>query len=140
MAQMDTVILNNIFSALLRKIVVPEGFHDRVVAVEEMLSDDVSGLVDSLTDFAVNTASVDFTVETDNPELTKILKKWLDNINSPYNGQVPRGIKPLAEEYFKERWKHSSFPILKIPKWENINGINVPTKMFFVDFSSSINV
>ncbi len=136
MAEMDTVILNNIFSALLRKIVVPEGFHDRVVAVEEMLSDDVSGLVDSLTDFAVNTASVDFTVETDNPELTKILKKWLDNINSPYKGQIPRGIKPLAEEYFKERWKHSSFPILKIPKWENINGINVPTKMFFVDGGS----
>ena len=26
--------------------------------------------------------------------------------------------------------------ILKIPKWENINGINVPTKMFFVDGGS----
>ena len=135
---MDTsgIFLNSLFSLLLKKITVPTDYHERVSCVKTMLTDDVSGLVDSLTDFSVQTASVDFGVETDNPKLTKKLKKWLDNINSPYKGQIPRGIKPLAEEYFKERWKSSSFPILKITKWGRVNGITVPTKMFFVDGES----
>lgn len=135
---MDTsgFFLNSLFSLLLKKIIVPTTYHSRVAAVKAMQEDDVSGLVDSLTDFSVQTASVDFGVETDNPELTKKLKKWLDNINSPYKGLIPRGIKPLAEEYFKERWKSSSFPILKITEWDNVDGIRVPTKMFFVDGES----
>jgi len=135
---MDTsgLFLNSLFSLLLKKIIVPINYHERVAAVKTMLKDDVSGLVDSLTDFSVQTASVDFSVETDNEKLTEILKKWLDNINSPYKGLIPRGIKPLAQEYFKERWKSSSFPILKITKWDTINGIKLPTKMFFVDGES----
>ena len=128
--------LNSLFSLLLKKVIVPTNYHSRVTVIKTMLEDDVSGLVDSLTDFSVQTASVDFGVETDNPELTKKLKKWLDNINSPYKGLIPRGIKPLAEEYFKERWKSSSFPILKITKWDTVAGIKVPSKMFFVDGES----
>jgi len=136
MSDFNGVFLNSLFSLLLKKIVVPTDYHGKVAAVKTMLEDDVSGLADSLTDFSVQTASVDFSVETDNPELTRILKKWLDNINSQYNGQIPRGIKPLAEEYFKERWKSSSFPILKVTKWDIVDGISLPTKMFFVDGES----
>ena len=129
-------ILNFLMSALLHKITVPIEYHERVKAVKTMLEDDVSGLVDSLTDFAVDSASVNFTVETDNPKVTQILKTWLDNINAGYKGQIPRGINALAEEYLKERWKSSSFPILKISEWKTINGISVPTKMFFADGES----
>ena len=131
-----TIIINNLFSLLLNKISVPTDFHGRVKAVKEMLEDDVSGLVDSLTDYQVNTASVDFTIESSNADLAKKLNKWLEMINSPYKGQIPRGIKPLAEEYFKERWKSSSFPILKIGAWDSIEGLLVPTKLFFVDGGS----
>jgi len=131
------MFVNFVLSMLLRKIVVPSGFHDQVKAVKEMQVDDVSGLVDSLTDFLVNTANVDFTVETDNVKFTEILRKWLDTINIAYNGQIPSGIKPLAKEYFKERWKYSSLPILKISEWTAIEGgIIVPSKMFFVDGES----
>lgn len=126
----------NIISLLAKKIVVPSGFHDRANAVREMLNSDVSGIVDSLTDFQVNSATVDFSIESDNENLTKILKKWLDKINIEYSGQVPSGIKPLSKEYFKERWKGSSFPVLKIAGWTRIDGIIVPSKMFFVDGSS----
>ena len=136
MADFPGMFMNSLFSLLLKKIIVPTNYHDRVECVKTMLEDDVSGLVDSLTDFSVQTASVNFGIETDSSELTKILKKWLDNINSPYKGQIPRGIKPLAQEYFKERWKSSSFPVLKITKWDTINGISVPSKMFFVDGGS----
>ena len=129
-------VLNFLMSALLGKITVPTNYHERVIAVKTMLEDDVSGLVDSLTDFMVDSASVNYTVETDNPKVTQILKKWLDNINAGYKGQIPRGIDALAEEYSKERWKSSSFPILKISEWDTVDGISVPTKMFFVDGES----
>ena len=130
------ILMNQVLSLLLKKVVVPGNYHDRVIAVNEMLNDDVSGLVDSLTDFAVNTACVDFAVETDNEAFTTILKKWLDTINSEYRGKIPSGLRPLAKEYFKERWKSSSFPVLKISEWGTIKGVTVPTKMFFVDGGS----
>jgi cation transport regulator ChaB len=125
--------VNYILSALLRKIYVPGEYSEQVKAVKGMLGDDVSGVVDSLTDFSVQSASVDFSVETDNDTLSEIFKKWLDLINKDYVG-IPTGINPLSEEYFKERWKYSSFPILKLAEWEDIgDNFIVPTKMFFVD-------
>lgn len=126
-----------ILSLLLKKIVVPADYHNQCKAVKLMLKDDVSGLIDSLTDFYVETASVKFGIETDNDEYTKILKDWLDSINVGYNGRIPIGINELAKEYYKERWKGSSFPVLKIAEWKSTKGgIIVPTKMFFVDGSS----
>jgi len=128
--------LNQLFSLLLKKIVVPTRFHDQVASIKDMLKDDLSGLVDSLTDFAVDSANVDFSIETDNNNFTKIMKKWLTELNISYQGKIPSGIKPLAKEYFKERWKYSSFPVLKIQKWEEINGVVLPTQMYFVDGGS----
>lgn len=130
------LFLNAMLSYMVKKIVVPTEFHEQVRAVKLMLQDDVTGLVDSLTDLAVNSASVDFSIETSNSELNKILEKWLKFLNIGYNGQILTGIIPLAEEYFKERWKSSSFPVLKISEWSPIDGILVPTKMFFVDGGS----
>jgi len=132
----DGIYINYVLSMLLKKIIVPGNYHSQVGACEEMGMDDISGLVDSLTDFQVESASVEYGIETDNDNLTKLLKKWLDKINFGSLG-IPTGINPLAEEYFKERWKTSSFPILKMAKWENIgSGVIVPTQMFFVDGKS----
>ena len=133
MSTINSDILANMFSVLSKQIIVPSGFQARTTAVKTMLTDDISGLVDSLTDFSVSSASVDFSIETGNAEFTKILKKWLASINAAYMGKIPSGINPLSEEYFKERWKSSSFPILKIADWAPINGILVPSKMFIVD-------
>ena len=134
---MDSGLLTNfVLSLLLKKIVVPSEYHDQVEAIREMLRDDVSGLIDSLTDFAVDTATVDYSIETDNENFTKILRRWLEGINKDYAGKIPSGIRPLAKEYFKERWKYSSFPVLKIVKWGEVGGILVPTKMFFLDGES----
>ncbi len=133
---MDNALFSNILGMLIRKIIVPSEFHEQAEVIKDMLKDDVTGLIDSLTDFAVDSATVDFTIETDNENFSKTLKIWLDEINSGYKGQIPSGIRPLAKEYFKERWKASSFPVLKITDWKNINGIRVPSKMFFVDGAS----
>jgi len=139
MAGETNLFLNNVLSMLLRRILVPSDYHEQVRAVKEMQKDDLTGLVDSLTDFAVDCASVDFRIETDNAQFTKILKNWTERVNIGYKGRIPPGIRELAREYFKERWKYSSFPILKISKWEaskEFGGVILPTKMFFVDGES----
>jgi len=135
MSDNNNLNINFLLSALLKKIVVPTEFHNRVSAVREMLEDDVSGIVSTLSDFSVQSSDVDWSVETANNQFTKKLKNWLDNLNRDFNGRIPRGINALAQEYYKERLV-SSFPILKIVEWKNFEGIKVPSKMFFVDGES----
>ena len=135
MSNINADILSNLFAVLGKKIVVPSDYHAQVAAVKTMLKNDLTGLVSSLMDFSVASSSVNYTIETESPEFTKILKCWLDSINSAYLGKIPSGINPLSEEYFKERLT-SSFPILKISAWTNISGILVPSKMFFCDGES----
>jgi len=132
----EGTILNYFLSTLAKKISIPTDYHAQIQKIKEMLSNDVSGLVDSLTDFSVDSASVDFKIESDNEEFNYILQEWLDTINMEFNGQIPSGISPLAKEYFKERWKYSSFPILKIGGWKDIRGVIVPSKLYFVDGES----
>lgn len=135
---MDTsFIANALFSLLLKKTITPSTFDAQCKAIKVMLTNDVTGLVDVLTDFAVNSAKVDFTIETNSAKFNEIFKEWLDTVNIDM-GTVPMGIKALAEEYFKERWKGSSFAVLQIAKWEKVAGTDLilPTKMFFVDGGS----
>lgn len=133
---MDSALLANfILSMMLKKIQVPTQFQAQCEAIESMLQDDVTGLIDVLTDFAVESATVDFTVEANNEKLNELFSEWLETVNMEY-GTVPMGIKALATEYYKERWKGSSFPILKIAKWGKFGDIMLPTKMFFIDGSS----
>lgn len=134
----QNLLLNHILSLMVRKIIVPSDFHGQVSAVKEMQSNDISGLVDSLTDFAVETSTVDFNIETDDDQITDLLNKWLEEINSDLRGKIPTGIKPLAKQYFMERWKYSSFPILKISKWDADpkSKLLLPARMFFLDGGS----
>lgn len=137
MAEETGLLINYILAQLFHKITVPTEYHNQVKAVKEMLKDDVSGVIDSLTDFMVESASVDINIEASSDTLSGIFKRWLDKINIGYLGRVPMGIKPLLQEYLKERWKSSSFPILNLAGWEvTEGGLILPTKMFFVDGES----
>ena len=79
-----------------------------------------------------NCSLVDYTVETDNDNLTKIFQAWMTNINQELRGQIPTGMKALAKQYFTERWKGSSF-ILMRSIWEDVDGFILPTKLWFVN-------
>jgi len=138
MANLDSgLFVNFVLSLLLKKITVPQDYHSQVTAIKSMLRDDCTGIIDSLTDFAVQSASVDYNIETGNENLNKIYKEWLDKINIDYNGRIAPGIKTLAKQYFTERWKYSSFPILRIAKWDvGKGGLIVPSRMFFLDGES----
>jgi len=134
---MDTeLFLNYILASLAKKISVPTDFHGQVSSIKLMLENDVTGLIDVLTDFSVESASVNYGIETNSDGLNAILKKWLKTVNIEYLGKIMPGIDAVAEEYYKERWKASSFPVLKLGKWERIDGIRLPTRLFFLDGGS----
>lgn len=113
-----------------KSIQVPQDFREQVNAIESLLQSDGSGLVNSLLDFAIESACVDFSIETSNNTLTDKLNAWLANINSSLRGKIPVGIDALAKEYFRERWKGSSFIVLRTV-WETKDGFTLPTKMWF---------
>ena len=112
------------------QIVVPHDFYSQAVAVHNLMKMDGSGLVNSLLDYAISSGQVDFSVETSNPNLTKTLNSWMRSINSGLRGKVPTGIDALAKEYYRERWKESSFIVLRT-LWEDVDGFQLPTKLWF---------
>jgi len=114
------------------EISVPTDFPTQMINLKDVLLSDVSGIVNSTLDFMINNALVKYSIETDNPRLTKKLSLWINNINKDLMGKIPTGITSLAKEYFRERWKGSSLLLLR-SKWEKVDGIIIPTKMWFID-------
>lgn len=135
----SATMVNLAWSLLSGKNVVPTDFHDQANKVMQMQLSDNSGIVDSLTDFMVNSALTNIQVETidDKENFADLLNFWLEIINkSKVNYGIELGIRGLAKEYYKERWKGSSFPVLRIGEWENVKGYYLPTVLYFVDGGS----
>ena len=88
----------------LKQINIPTNLKAQVERIDQLLLSDVSGLVNSLIDFSVSAAEVDFSIETSNKNLSKLFNSWLNNINSSLRGKVPTGISSLAKQYYLERW------------------------------------
>jgi len=86
------------------------------------------------TSFWCGNCTVDLTYDTDNANYTKVFKKWKKEVNTDLNLDIPRGLRSLTEQYFRERLS-SSFIVLK-GKWGKINGMWMPTKMWLVDGAS----
>jgi len=113
-------------------IKIPSSYRGRVLGIKKLLESDVSGMVNTVLDFSIDAALVDYQVNTKNKNLAKKLNLWLDNINLELRGSIPVGVKALAKEYFRERWKGSSFLLLRT-FWEEKDGFYIPTIMYFVD-------
>ena len=121
-------------------ITVPADFHSRCSYIKDMLDNDYSGLINTLLDYAVNSASeANYRVECENETLEDILNKWLQRVNINIDG-VPTGLQELAREYYKERWLGSSLCLMRVSNWEDIeigqNKISVPTVLWFVNGAS----
>lgn len=118
------------------EITIPDDFETQVSSIKKVLQSDTSGIINSMLDFAITSATVDYTIETDNVNFTKLIEDWFKQVNISLLGKIQTGIKPLAKEYFRERWKNSSLLALRTV-WDNvtIEGTNfyLPVKMWFVD-------
>lgn len=132
----DINLLGELLGVLSNKIIVPTGYHSRCSVIKSMMEDDMTGLISGLLNFQINAASVAYSIETDSPELTKILNKFLNEINSAYLGKIPTGVNALSKEYYNERWLSSGFTALKIAQWEKQGSLELPSKMFVVDGAS----
>jgi hypothetical protein len=121
-------------------ISVPQDYHDRCDKIHEMLDNDVSGTINTILDYAINSASESkYRVECSEETLQKLLNLWLNEINIDIKG-IPTGLQALSKEYFTERWSNSSFCILRVKDWQQITidnvTISVPKTLWFVNGSS----
>ena len=114
------------------EVIIPKVYREQVLEIKQLLISDTSGIVNSLMDFAIDSAIIKQTIETPNKNLTKKLNNWLSQINYDLKGQVPVGVMALSKEYYRERWKGSSFLLLR-SFWEKKDGLLLPTVMYFVD-------
>jgi len=130
-------ILASLGKAILNKIVVPKEFHQQCTKIATLKNDDPSGLICSLTDFQIASAMTKFEILTPSEALNETLnKEWLENINAIYLGKISKGLEALQEEYYKERWGNSSLIALKLFDWQDVGGLSVPMRMYFVNGAS----
>jgi len=116
------------------KVVVPAEFHKQVNSIDGILKNDVTGMISTIVDFMVQSATVPVKFESKNNSLNKIFNEWKETINSDVNIDIPMGFRALSEQYFRERWR-SSFIVLNI-NWGKINGYIMPVHMWFSDGGS----
>lgn len=121
-------------------ITVPEEFHSRVSVINTMMDMEVTGLVSTITNYAITSAKeAEFTVECSDQTIEDLLNLWLKEINVMLEG-IPTGINELAGEYYKERWTGSSLCLMRVSSWKKIsigaNSITVPTVLWFVNGGS----
>ena len=114
------------------EIIIPGDFPSQIQGVKDVLKSDVSGIVNSILDFAIKCANVNYQIETENPNLAKKLNDWLFSINEDLRGKIPTGINALAKEYFRERWKGGSLLLLRT-LWEKVDGYELPNRLWFID-------
>ena len=138
----DTLFAQKLLDMLFvsKAIIVPKEFHVRCSRIQELLSNDVSGLVNTFLNYQIESATAtNYQVACANKNVEKLLNLWLEDININIDG-VPTGLKELSTEYFKERWMGSSLCILRAENWKKIeyggNTIKVPTTLYFYNGAS----
>jgi len=124
-----------------KAIEVSSEFHDRCGLIKEMLENDTTGVINTVIDYAIESASsANYRIECSNKNLEDLLNQWLSEINIDLIGIVPTGISNLAIDYFKELWAGSSFCVLRAKDWQNIslngNTISVPKVLYLANGSS----
>ena len=139
----DSGLGNGIFQAFIDwlyssgDISVPSDYHQRCSKVQEMLDNDISGTINSVLDYAVNSASeAKYRIECSETTLQKLLNLWLEKINLEIKG-IPTGLQALSKEYFKERWEGSSFCILRAKNTNILNCFFYDENDLSVDITNS---
>ena len=125
-------LISRLLNGAGTKINVPVDFAHRQEKIVELLDNDYTGIVKTIVEFMISTGSVNMNFVTDNTNLTKALQDWANHkLNAKISLDIPSGLKALTTQYMRERWT-SSFIVLNI-LWGEINGLTLPSKMWFSD-------
>lgn len=122
-------------------IAIKSTFPAQVKQVDELLGNDKTGIVSTIYDFMVHSATVPMKIETKNETLNEYLQVWQKQIlNRNVNIDIPGGLRALTAESFKERWRSSLLALKVIWGEEDFGGSNgkwvVPKKMWFLNGGS----
>lgn len=125
-----------------KAISVPKEFHSRCAKIKSLLENDITGLINTLTSFSVNSA-YNTTYRVECPEgfesLEEALNEWLGSLNSNIEG-IPSGIQAISKEYYQERWQGSSLLLLRVKNWKetevNKQKLILPQQAFYVNGAS----
>lgn len=143
MANIQDLFYGRLLDMLLwqKAIEVSTDFHVQCGYVNDVISNDVTGIVNTILDYSINSASsANYKIECPNQTVEDLLNKWLSSLNDELLGTIPTGISNLAKEYFQELWKGSSFALLRAKDWKEMdlggNKILVPNALYFANGSS----
>lgn len=137
MSSWHNIALSQIFhmaQSFQRSLNVPDDFHGQMKEVKRLLKQDDTGLIVPILNFQIRAANVDINFDGSTTGLTKLFNDWKQEVNKDLNVDIPRGLKNLSENYYRERWK-SSFIVLRMI-WEDFNGYLMPMKMWIMDGAS----
>lgn len=112
---------------------VKEDFKGQMAQIKQVTKNDKSGLITTILDFMIHSATVPFTFETGNSNFNNILENWKKNINKDVSPDIPRGIRSLTSQIYRERW-YPSIIVVKM-RWENVGGWILPTKIWTLNGS-----
>lgn len=136
----STRVIDSIIDAIMKKqygFSVPSSRDGKVKCVTQMFESDPSGLVVSLSDFAVKVGNVPLYVSTKNNNMDKIFKKYFEIVNNDWAHMgVRMGIAGLFEQFLREYFQGSTFPVCVYDGEMNINGYTLPSNLYLLDGSS----
>jgi cation transport regulator len=133
----NNYLWQQIFTELLQsrlKIVVSKEFHKQVEQIDLLLSNDKTGIVSTIVEFMIQSATTNFQFESGNDTLDAILKGWTNQLNLGISQDIPTGLRPLTQQYLRERWR-SSFIALNV-NWEKKDDYYLPSEMWLTDGKS----
>lgn len=142
MSAPQSVELSRLFQSLrhLRaNTSIPQDYSSQMTLVNSLLRNDKTGIVNSVLDFQQNASSVPLKIETKNDTLDNALNIWQSSLlNKNLSLDIPRGLRDLSAEYYKERWKSSFVGLMY--RWEDVTigkkTYSLPLKMWFLDGAS----
>lgn len=115
---------------------VAGSFSGQIKQVDDLLANDRTGIVSTVYDFMVHSATVPMKIETYNESLNTFLQYWQKKLlNRNVNLDIPGGLRALSAENFKERWR-SSLLALQVSWDKEVIGKEtwiVPKNMWFLN-------
>jgi cation transport regulator len=135
----ETLALNKLWQQIKNarmNIRVSSTFKDQVKQIDTLLGNDKTGIVSTIYNFMVESATVPMKIETQNESLNKLLREWQINLlNRDVNIDIPGGLRALSTENYRERWRSSLLALNVIWGEEKLDGKTwiVPKKMWFLN-------
>jgi len=126
-------LLNLMFSPS-GKIRVDSDFHGQMGQINALLKNDTTALIARIIEFMVQSANVNFSFDSNNANLNKVVTDWAVNVNKGLNIDIPKGLRNFTEQFIRERLK-SSMIVARL-RWERVNGFLLPTRMWLMDGAS----